>query len=1104
MTKREKKNIINTLNKLNEEDESLPIVLVNVEDTPEHDLFLDHHKLRLCVDGVFKTVPVCEQPVSIDESKRVQVLEQVLVNHLVLNEINQPYQQITESSRDENTLSLNNLSLTNKILKDFNYENVKNKDTEDLTNFNYNQNKISVLNLKQNHFSQLPINLIDLFIANLESIDLSSNNFESLYLLQFKPLVKVKEINLSHNALKTIELTDSNESDTVKTSVNLLLTLERLNLSNNNLKSSSCYLLTQLKSLKYLNLSNNEFQINSMDVQLPWQRPNSQMQNLIELNLSCNNKAKISSKTAIRRGRLSLVNNQVGLFNNLISLKILDLSENNLHNIPPDIKDLRNLEQLFLDRNMLEFIPNEITELRCLKVLSLSSNRIGELSDLFCYYSKFLNTLVKLNLSKNQMKNETISYKIATYEELKYLDLSENLLELVPNPLPKDLEELVLNKNKIKSLMVRPLSATAKNDEELLQALGIGKEDKSKIKPNSKLKESDVYDEPDVDFAEQINLPHVFYLRKLKKLHLRDNHIQEVPTDFGILNSNLEFLDLGYNFLTQISVSLCRGLGGLKYLSVDSNRIRELPDKIRELSDLELLNLSKNRLLSLNYEVCNDLKNLKVLLLNNNNLEELPIFVPNRRPVSGMKRTPSSLSNASFVRKPKFTFNLPSLKKIDLSSNKFSSDFSFYSTFGLCSSLEEISLASNRIYLLDTDNDDESTLENLLNDESVIDEEKIKSLLNVKHKLLNLNSVNLSNNQIAFGKSGFIKLLVDLFKLAPNLKRIFYEQGNGCKLGNDMDLKKVVDDEFLFSLDEEYHEINETNKNSRLIKKFLFDLEKENYNVLINKLEVIDLSNNNLKKLPGFIYKLKNIKELYLNGNQLKKIPVEMYQETMPSDDKEFRELLKLQQLWEESKRRKKLEELEDEENEEEEVEEVEVKKKPKKKKPAPKKETENLKQEIEDVKNKDPANLISQKIQVLQLNNNKIEHVPENLFSSFASLKDIKLVGNPLKEPPQHSVCINSRLNRNNDMKRSQSMLSNRSSTVITLINNPKTKTTDDLERSLNSFAQANSESSSKDDGNKKNVFADMNDNLKPLQSFMLNHKKREGKLILLVLKVS
>ena len=81
-------------------------------------------------------------------------------------------------------------------------------------------------------------------------------------------------------------------------------------------------------------------------------------------------------------------------------------------------------------------MPNEITELRCHKVLSLSSNRIGELSDLFCYYSRFRNTLVNLNLINNQMKNETISYKIATYEELKYLELSEYLLELVPNLLP--------------------------------------------------------------------------------------------------------------------------------------------------------------------------------------------------------------------------------------------------------------------------------------------------------------------------------------------------------------------------------------------------------------------------------------------------------------------------------------------------------------------------------------------------------------------------------------------------------------------------------------------------------------------------------------------
>ena len=160
-------------------------------------------------------------------------------------------------------------------------------------------------------------------------------------------------------------------------------------------------------------------------------------------------------------------------FNALISLRILDLSENNLHNIPNDIKDLKNLEDLNFNSNFLHFIPNELTELRLLKRLSLRDNCITELNENFCTYSRFRETLVRFDLSKNQLTNDTFSYKIALFEALKELDLSENRFEQMPNTLPINLVELNMNNNKIRTLMVRPMSQAAKSDTELLKALNI-------------------------------------------------------------------------------------------------------------------------------------------------------------------------------------------------------------------------------------------------------------------------------------------------------------------------------------------------------------------------------------------------------------------------------------------------------------------------------------------------------------------------------------------------------------------------------------------------------------------------------------------------------
>jgi Leucine-rich repeat (LRR) protein len=735
-----------------------------------------------------------------------------------------------------------------------------------------NSSKIQLLNLSQNNLTHLPpVSLLGMF-NNLEYIDLSENMFESIHLVSLIRFKSLKGINLSGNMLKAFKAIDNSmenasssliddalddfyQENVNKLASTLFLTVERINLSNNQLKSQSCLLISQFKNLKYLNLSNNNFQITSTSVetQLPWQKSMSQLKNLIELNLSKNNKSVSSAKSAgqpqlvisplptimpqqksfradSELSNVSKLSYAGGLnqalnksFNALVNLRILDLSENNLHNMPADIKDLKNLEDLNFNSNFLHFIPNELTELRLLKRLSLRDNCITELNENFCTYSRFRDVLVRLDLSKNQLSNDTLTYKIALFESLKELDLSDNRFEAIPNTLPIHLVELNMNNNKIKTLMIRPLSQAAKSDAELLKALNINlvKKDetiqkKSAVerevekllvnqkRPNTTSTKTEeaifnetIYDQPDVDQSEEMSLPHVFYLRQLKCLRLRDNHLLDVPADFGILNSNLEYFDLANNMLTQVSVSLCRGLGFLKYLNLTSNRIRELTDKLRELSELEYLNLSFNRLTSLNYELCNDLRNLKELYLNNNNLETLPSFGLNKRnkentdintnnndenPGLPFGRSTSSLSNtrvsAFGKRKNFFTFSLPNLVKIDLSNNKFKQSFSLYSAFALASKLVEINLSANKITFIDIDfssvgsgNLSSAAIVNESNvklavdlaheqRKSMNDDDKVKKISTPKYKLNNLKLVNLSNNDMIFNKGIFLLIYI--------------------------------------------------------------------------------------------------------------------------------------------------------------------------------------------------------------------------------------------------------------------------------------------------------------------------------------------------------
>lgn len=239
---------------------------------------------------------------------------------------------------------------------------------------------------------------------------------------------------------------------------------------------------------RYLNISNNNILINWPEEKLPWQKMRTNnLANLVELNLSKNNKSGVFSSLALPR-RLSIssttsastdlkqnILSQTAAFNCFVNLRKLDLSENNLHNIPVDIKDLRHLEELNLANNQLEFFANELTELCSLRILLLGANQIFELTDAFCAYAQFRRTLIRLDLHANKLKTQTFSTKIGLFENLEFIDLSENLFESMPATLPKNLIEIKMNKNRIRTLLLRPLSSSVLNDEDLAKALGLEK-----------------------------------------------------------------------------------------------------------------------------------------------------------------------------------------------------------------------------------------------------------------------------------------------------------------------------------------------------------------------------------------------------------------------------------------------------------------------------------------------------------------------------------------------------------------------------------------------------------------------------------------------------
>ncbi|MFA4931040.1 MAG: leucine-rich repeat domain-containing protein [Patescibacteria group bacterium] len=99
----------------------------------------------------------------------------------------------------------------------------------------------------------------------------------------------------------------------------------------------------------------------------------------------------------------------------------LDLSNQNLSQVPAYVFDRTNLEELNISHNRLTgAIPAEIRQLKNLRILDASDNQMtgvpAEIGQ--------LNNLEKLDLSNNQLTG--LPYELGNLSNLKILDLSGN------------------------------------------------------------------------------------------------------------------------------------------------------------------------------------------------------------------------------------------------------------------------------------------------------------------------------------------------------------------------------------------------------------------------------------------------------------------------------------------------------------------------------------------------------------------------------------------------------------------------------------------------------------------------------------------------------
>lgn len=104
----------------------------------------------------------------------------------------------------------------------------------------------------------------------------------------------------------------------------------------------------------------------------------------------------------------------------------LDLQNNGMKKLPPEIGRFRNLQYLNVSRNQLSELPREISNLTRLQVLNASGNQI----DILPPELSRLQSLKQLNLATNLLKK--LPPEIGKLTRLEFLDASENRLSQIP------------------------------------------------------------------------------------------------------------------------------------------------------------------------------------------------------------------------------------------------------------------------------------------------------------------------------------------------------------------------------------------------------------------------------------------------------------------------------------------------------------------------------------------------------------------------------------------------------------------------------------------------------------------------------------------------
>ena len=463
-----------------------------------------------------------------------------------------------------------------------------------------------------------------------------------------------------------------------------LSNLQRLSIQSHNSEWTSILMdvdvnaFRQLDSLKELNMAHNNLwslPINAL-CDLPkikvLNMSNNHLLDVVDLGLSFQEGCKIDSLSGLDLSRNHIASLRSGDLVQARSLQRLNLRANRLSIMDDDaLKALPQLREIDLSNNQLAALPPTIFNNSLeLEKLFLQNNSLTLLtSELFAP----LKNLQVLNLSKNAISSHLLTPEtFSGLSNLQVLDLSYNQLNKIDGSTFESMTELqVLN---LEHNQIHLVSASAFTVHSNLRFLIMSHNRIERLHRDVLVNLSNLtslsldynrFDSFDLNATTTTTV-------QLKDLALNNNRLKMIP-EFVKECKQLSTLDLGDNNIEQITGNDFNSLSNLYGLRLAGNNIKSISnDTFSNVTNLHVLNLARNQLEEIEQGTFNNLQELLVLRLDDNSLADINGIVSSLSKLEWFNVSSNQLEWFDYAFVPS------SLQWLDMSSNQVGELGNFY------------------------------------------------------------------------------------------------------------------------------------------------------------------------------------------------------------------------------------------------------------------------------------------------------------------------------------------------------------------------------------------------------------------------------------------